>query len=47
MVASCARDDAAHLLLKEDPELLSDEHSRLRRYYEREGKIQFERLKTS
>jgi ATP-dependent DNA helicase RecG len=41
-----ARDDAA-LLLKEDPELLDNENSRLRRYYEREGKIQFERLKTS
>jgi ATP-dependent DNA helicase RecG len=41
-----ARDDAA-LLLKEDPELLNNENSRLRRYYEREGKIQFERLKTS
>jgi ATP-dependent DNA helicase RecG len=41
-----ARDDAS-TLLKEDPELLSTGHSRLRRYYEREGKIQFERLKTS
>jgi ATP-dependent DNA helicase RecG len=41
-----ARDDAAQLL-KEDAELLDPAHSRLRRYYEREGKIQFERLKTS
>jgi len=41
-----ARDDAQGLL-QEDPELLQPEHSRLRRYYEREGKIQFERLKTS
>jgi ATP-dependent DNA helicase RecG len=41
-----ARDDAQGLL-KDDPELLQPAHSRLRRYYEREGKIQFERLKTS
>jgi ATP-dependent DNA helicase RecG len=41
-----ARDDAA-LLLKEDPELLLPQHSNLRRYYEREGRLQFDRLKTS
>jgi ATP-dependent DNA helicase RecG len=41
-----ARDDAAELL-KEDPELLLPEHLPLRRYYEREGSTQFERLKTS
>ena len=41
-----ARDDAM-ALLKVDPDLLSAEHLPLRRYYEREGKTQFERLKTS
>jgi ATP-dependent DNA helicase RecG len=41
-----ARDDAS-ILLKNDPELLHPEHQRLRRYFEREGDEQFERLKTS
>jgi ATP-dependent DNA helicase RecG len=41
-----ARDDAMELL-KEDPDLLQIEHLPLRRYYEREGGLQFERLKTS
>jgi ATP-dependent DNA helicase RecG len=41
-----ARDDAAELL-KSDPELVLPEHLPLRRYYEREGNTQFERLKTS
>jgi ATP-dependent DNA helicase RecG len=41
-----ARDDASQLL-REDPELLMPRHSSLRRYYEREGRLQFERLKTS
>jgi ATP-dependent DNA helicase RecG len=41
-----ARDDA-QALLKEDPELTRPEHLPLRRYYEREGGLQFERLKTS
>jgi ATP-dependent DNA helicase RecG len=41
-----ARDDAAELL-RVDPELVLPEHLPLRRYYEREGNIQFERLKTS
>ena len=41
-----AREDATHLLAS-DPELLKPEHSPLRRYYEREGSVQFERLKTS
>ncbi|MGZ3687860.1 MAG: ATP-dependent DNA helicase RecG, partial [Bdellovibrionota bacterium] len=41
-----ARNDAVELL-REDPELASAEHAPLRRYYEREGKLQFERLKTS
>jgi ATP-dependent DNA helicase RecG len=41
-----ARDDASELL-KQDPDLLLDEHRRLRLYYEREGSVQFERLKTS
>jgi ATP-dependent DNA helicase RecG len=41
-----ARDDASQLL-KEDPELIKSDHSALRRYYEREGRLQFDRLKTS
>ena len=41
-----ARDDATELL-KIDPDLNFPDHSRLRRYYEREGILQFERLKTS
>jgi ATP-dependent DNA helicase RecG len=41
-----ARDDASELL-KTDPELVLPEHLPLRRYYEREGNTQFERLKTS
>jgi len=41
-----ARDDAM-ALLKEDPDLLRPEHLRLRHYYEREGSLQFDRLKTS
>lgn len=41
-----ARDDASELL-KNDPELTHPLHMPLRRYYEREGSIQFERLKTS
>ncbi len=41
-----ARDDA-HNLLKNDPDLNEATHLPLRRYYEREGNIQFERLKTS
>jgi ATP-dependent DNA helicase RecG len=41
-----ARDDAS-LLLKEDPDLTLSEHTALRKYYEREGRIQFDRLKTS
>jgi ATP-dependent DNA helicase RecG len=41
-----ARDDAARLL-KEDADLEQPAHQRLRRYYEREGSAQFERLKTS
>jgi ATP-dependent DNA helicase RecG len=41
-----ARDDA-QLLLKNDPDLELIEHLPLRRYYEREGSLQFERLKTS
>lgn len=41
-----AREDA-YLLLKQDPDLLRSEHLPLRRYYEREGKLQFERLRTS
>jgi ATP-dependent DNA helicase RecG len=41
-----ARDDASSLL-KEDPELILPEHNSLRRYYEREGRLQFDRLKTS
>jgi ATP-dependent DNA helicase RecG len=41
-----ARDDAS-LLLKEDPELTRPENSALRSYFEREGRVQFDRLKTS
>jgi ATP-dependent DNA helicase RecG len=41
-----ARDDA-HALLQQDADLTQPEHQRLRRYYEREGSTQFERLKTS
>lgn len=41
-----AREDA-HQVLKSDPNLESGEHLPLRRYYEREGIIQFERLSTS
>lgn len=41
-----ARDDA-YLLIKEDPELTRPEHLPLRRFYEREGSLQFDRLKTS
>jgi ATP-dependent DNA helicase RecG len=41
-----ARDDAS-ALLKEDPELLLPQHASLRKYYEREGRLQFDRLKTS
>lgn len=41
-----ARDDAASLL-QNDPDLLATEHLCLRRYYEREGNVQFDRLKTS
>jgi ATP-dependent DNA helicase RecG len=41
-----ARDDASELL-KTDPELERLENAPLRRYYEREGKVQFDRLKTS
>jgi ATP-dependent DNA helicase RecG len=41
-----ARDDV-QALLEYDPELEAPEHLPLRRYYEREGKLQFERLKTS
>ena len=41
-----ARDDAS-LLLKEDSELSMPQHLPLRKYYEREGSLQFERLKTS
>jgi ATP-dependent DNA helicase RecG len=41
-----ARDDASDLL-KLDPELELPVNARLRRYYERDGKIQFDRLKTS
>jgi ATP-dependent DNA helicase RecG len=42
----CARDDAMELL-KSDPDLILDEHSPLRIYFEREGKLQSDRLKTS
>jgi ATP-dependent DNA helicase RecG len=41
-----ARDDATELL-RSDPDLEHPEHAPLRRYYEREGSLQFERLKTS
>ena len=34
-------------LAKNDPELTAPAHLPLRRYYEREGNLQFERLKTS
>ena len=40
-----ARDDAMELL-RSDPELAMEENLPLRRYYEREGGLQFERLKT-
>ncbi|MCC7442826.1 MAG: ATP-dependent DNA helicase RecG [Bdellovibrionales bacterium] len=41
-----ARDDAQELL-RHDPELEKPVHRPLRSYYEREGKVHFERLKTS
>ena len=41
-----ARDDAM-ALIQADPDLLEPEHLPLRRYYERDGKVQFDRLKTS
>ncbi len=41
-----ARDDAMDLL-KTDPDLVLPEHSPLRIYFEREGKLQGDRLKTS
>ncbi len=41
-----ARDDAMELL-KSDPDLTLSEHSPLRVYFEREGKLQGDRLKTS
>ncbi len=41
-----ARDDAMELL-KADPDLTLAEHSPLRTYFEREGKLQGDRLKTS
>lgn len=41
-----ARDDA-YRLIKEDPELKLPDHNPLRRFYEREGNLQFDRLKTS
>ena len=41
-----AREDAIKLL-KDDPDLVNLEHLPLRNYFLREGKIQFERLKTS
>jgi ATP-dependent DNA helicase RecG len=41
-----ARDDAT-FLLKTDPDLESPEHLPLRNFYVREGRLQFERLKTS
>lgn len=41
-----ARDDAQDLL-QFDPDLTAPEHSRLRAYFERDGKTQFERLRTS
>jgi ATP-dependent DNA helicase RecG len=41
-----ARDDASEIL-KNDPDLLLPHHSSLKRYFEREGRTQFDRLKTS
>ncbi|MBL7714895.1 MAG: ATP-dependent DNA helicase RecG [Bdellovibrionales bacterium] len=41
-----ARDDAQELLIQ-DPDLTSAKHARLRSYFERDGKTQFERLRTS
>jgi ATP-dependent DNA helicase RecG len=41
-----ARDDA-EWLLRTDPELLLQEHKPLRSYFEQEGKVHFEMLKTS
>jgi ATP-dependent DNA helicase RecG len=41
-----ARDDAMEIM-KLDPDLGRPEHLSLRQYYEREGGIQFDRLKTS
>jgi ATP-dependent DNA helicase RecG len=41
-----ARDDA-QALLQADPDLTQPMHSALRRYFEREGRVQFDRLKTS
>jgi ATP-dependent DNA helicase RecG len=41
-----ARDDAFRLI-KEDPDLTNADHTPLRRFYEREGNLQFDRLKTS
>jgi ATP-dependent DNA helicase RecG len=41
-----ARADA-EILLQMDPDLELPAHAPLRRYYEREGNLQFERLKTS
>jgi ATP-dependent DNA helicase RecG len=41
-----ARDDA-QAVLKADPELTAPENAPLRRYFEREGQLQSERLKTS
>ncbi|HLE00719.1 MAG TPA: ATP-dependent DNA helicase RecG [Bdellovibrionota bacterium] len=41
-----ARDDAMQLL-REDPELANPDHLPLRNFYQREGSLQFDRLKTS
>lgn len=41
-----ARDDATQIL-RDDPELLDPAHQPLRKFFEREGKLQSERLKTS
>jgi ATP-dependent DNA helicase RecG len=41
-----ARDDATEIM-KHDPELIRPEHLKLRNYYEKEGGIHFDRLKTS
>lgn len=41
-----ARDDVTELI-QQDPNLEKPEHLPLRRYFEREGNLQFERLKTS